>query len=158
MRWPELLYLPAPADVAKSIVAPERVAHLRSNAALFIARSFLWGPVPKDRALILAHMAANSIAGAGQTADRIELNITRETPPGSGVYIVVCRLKVQEGSGGLRLTTDWQGEVIVMGGDLVRATGDFNAAAVNNTFVASMAGVLVPRANIQEAALDDRMI
>lgn len=101
--------------------------------------------LPKDRMLVLSNVCILMIPGATQSVTALSVSAT--TP--AGLVFDISRFN-QAAATGSR-SHNWQGEVFLLGGgrgaNLLTITATFDAGANSNRLIASIFGVVIPRAN-----------
>jgi len=102
--------------------------------------------VPDGRALILKALQIFAIPGAGQTTSVRQLHVNRRAPDTSEIRLVRSDVVLGAGVAG---NEDWQGEILLMPGWRLFGRAVFNALVNANTVNLSLAGILIPIANIQ---------
>jgi hypothetical protein len=103
--------------------------------------------VTNDRPILLTNACCMWLPGAGQTLSHGFLEIGPDNTVAGQRAIAYFTSPVGLGAG-LRVVGNWSGEVIVPPGYFIRARGEFNAGANNNTSVIQAMGMGIPQGNI----------
>lgn len=147
---PEITYqFSALKDVAGSLISiilrrgDTSSASAIVNEALFV--------VPNDKIFILTAASVQAIPGATQTAQLATLRIVEEGAVITGAGYTFARAPVVENAvADTQIALTWSGEVWVSPGEQVVVRGVFDAGVAANRVVSSIAGVTVPRGNVQQ--------
>lgn len=147
--YPDGLYQPSLADIAKAISLPQRYFFNTANTAAATAVSTQTNPVPTDRVLILQHAMIVFQPGAAQTCTRAEISVI-DTPLGItqfeiGIQAPPALVATQDG---LIFSPH---DIVLMPGERINWTARFDAAVNPNLVGGSVVGVLIPRGNWQPA-------
>jgi len=143
--FPEQLYRKSNRDQLVTGLNP----FFRQNAAFAAAQASLQDGViiPNDSALLIQLVSCIAVAGAAQTLNRLQFMIRPDinhtifiggwpddgvVGPAAGTHIINLRLD------GLMIPPNWS----------ILALGTFNAGVAVNSIQMSVAGLLIPRANI----------
>lgn len=107
--------------------------------------------VPNDKILILSAASVQANPGTGQTAELATLRIVEENAATSGAGYTFARAPdVQNATANIKIALTWCGEVWVSPGEQVVVRGVFDAGTNANQVVSSIAGVTIPRGNVQQ--------
>lgn len=141
MRFPEFLYRLLDGDAGiQQLQSIWRRQSLFANQTDFTLAMYT---VPQDRCLVLMNAQSSfEPPGASQILDQ---RITLKEVSSSVEYDVVR--DVENYAAGVHKSLNWNGEVIVPPGWLVRARA-IGSALANHTYTATVAGVLIPRGTI----------
>jgi len=149
MLFPDYLFQPSDMDVSKGIVLPSPVSQSRqisqANATLVLD----FGPVPKDRAMILTQAENEGQSGAAQTVSAMRISVSLFDAAGVRVERQIAR----SFPGVANSAIDFSGELVMMPDDFLTFVIVFNAGAAANFITASFHGVLIPRGNFQLSSL-----
>lgn len=140
--FPEQLFVLSQRDQQVTWLDP----YLRNTQSTVAAVSVNSGlQVPVDRALLFYAAYAEFIPGAAQNVANNSISLF----PASGSFEVKVKRNLIAGAANVPLILDWSGFILLPPTWIIRATAAFNAGAAGNTVELSVAGILIPPANIQ---------
>lgn len=142
MFFPEQLYLLSARDLQVSWLDPLLRRVTDSQNAVQVAANFTTGI---DRILILQSVHGAYSPGAGQNIVDADLSI--KNPQGN--FGVRLRTLLNALGAGVTAELTWQGSLLVPPGWFLSAFADFNAGVAPNNVELSVAGIIIPRANVQ---------
>jgi hypothetical protein len=102
--------------------------------------------VPDPRALILTHMEAEFDPGAGQNIVTARVWVA---PPTASAPFANLRHSLNALAADVNLELTWDGQILIPPLWRVIATGIFNAGVAANLSRVTLAGMLIPVANVQ---------
>lgn len=143
------LLRPTDRDIVTLSAAPTRLAFLTSGSGASTAITASSGTVPTDECWVIAGCGLVITPGAAQFA---QFAIVDVIEPISGAQIARVAYAaapelgatVAQQTGFARALTN----LVVMPGEALRATGNFNAGAAANTVQFNFYGIRIPRANM----------
>lgn len=143
MFFPETLYLLSDRDQQVTWLDPIQF-RLTTSAASAVVSSTL--TIPQGRAAVITALTVTCSPGAAQNVNQIVVAVLLR-----GIDFNQPNIKetYTPGAANAIIPLDWQGEIVVLPGDVIRALAVFNAGvAVNNTTL-SVFGILIPVGNLQ---------
>lgn len=142
MFFPESLFLLSSRDQQVTWLDP-LIRRISATIAAGTVEAF--EEVPVDRALIVQSLAMHALPGAAQNIENMAIALT---PPGNGARIFVTVDRTTRAVN-LQAALNWTGSIIVPPGWNVTVSGGFGAAAVANSVVLDIIGMLIPIGNVQ---------
>lgn len=145
----ELLFRPTERDLVALGGAPTRLSFLTSGSGASSSINCSSGTVPTDEFWVIAGATCVITPGAAQFALFCIIDVI-EPISGAQIYrpcyaaAPELGATVAQQTGFARALTN----AIVMPGEAVRATGNFNAGAAANTVQMSFYGLKIPRGNL----------
>lgn len=143
MLIPEFLYRLSQRDEQVTWLDPRLLASSLSQAAVGPALNLF--TVPPGNVLVLSSVVGRGVAGGAQTMSELvlEVNTPQQTEP-----LVTLTGQVFDPAVSTARFITWSGQLIIPAEWIIRIVGTFNAAVAANTIRGSVAGILIPVANV----------
>jgi len=144
MFFPESLFQLSQRDLQVTWLDPLITRNLLAIANAVVSADLT---VPTGRVLLLTHIHAETVPDAAQNATGLFVGAL-PPPAGTGTFVLLAANRTAGGAG-VRTMVDFDGQVLIPSGWIVRAQGTFNAGVNVNQAEAHIWGMLFPIGNIQ---------